>query len=189
MGFLSTCDSPFSLDDLAARIRKSSNFRFAWQFYRLSGMELRSPSDVRQALETIIANADLHRFLQNTFESMCDEAFESEPLHEHCQVADASEEFVNILASAAGDHLGAYSRELRPANAGEKLEVKELFGCVGSYYAFQLLPGNVPDCSTCREYNNHLFTTWFYGVAWDWCLFVSWPSRELFWIGCLTDTD
>jgi hypothetical protein len=52
-----------------------------------------------------------------------------------------------------------------------------------------LLPGNSPDCLACRNHNNHLFSTWFYGVAWDWCLFAIWPHCDLFWVGCLTDTD
>jgi hypothetical protein len=189
MSYLVTCNSPFSLEDLAVRIRNSSNFRFGWQFYQINGIAPRSPMDVRRALNSIVATPDLHRFLQESFEATYDDVFEIEPVHEHCQVAAASDEFENILASAAGDHLGAYSQELRPAKGGEKQEIGELFGSVGSYLQYQLLPGKVPGCSTCGQSDNHLFTTWFYKVAWDWCLFASWPSRELFWMGCLTDTD
>jgi hypothetical protein len=189
MGTLAKCDSPFSLDTLAVQIRKSSNFRFDWQFFRLTGIDSRSPSGVRQALDSIIATDDLHQFLRESFEATYNDEFEIGPLHEHCRIAAASDEFDGILAAAAGDHLGAYSRELRPATADEKREVRELFGRVGNFCAYQLLPGDISGCPACREHGSHLFTTWFYGVAWDWCLLASWPDRELFWMGCLTDTD
>jgi hypothetical protein len=189
MDFLAVCNSSFSLEDLAARIRKSSNFRFEWEFYRFRGIDTRSTTGVRRALDEIIATPDLHRFLQESFVAKYDKRFEIEPIHKHCQVVTASDEFENILASAAGNHLGAYSRVVRAANAAEKEEIKDLFGCVGSYCAFQLVAGNDPSCSACRHHNNHLFSTWFYGVAWDWCLFASWPRHGLFWMGCLTDTD
>jgi hypothetical protein len=189
MGHLVKCADTFSLDDLAARVCRSSNFRFAWQFFHSNGIAPQSLQGVRSALDSIIATSDLHQFLREFFQPMYDDAFKIEPLHEHCQVVPAADEFEGILASAAGDHLGAYSRELRPANASEIQEIRELYASLGSYGAYQMLPGEVPDCPTCRTYNNQLFTNWFYGVAWDWCLFTSWPSRELFWMGCLTDTD
>jgi len=189
MGRLITCAAPFSLDDLAARIRKSSNFRFSWQFFQAEEIALQSPADIRSAVDSIIVTPNLHRFLQETFQATYDDVFKIEPLHEHCQVATASGEFENTLASAGGDHLGAYSRKLRRANASEIQEIQDLFGCIGRYSTFELLPGKSSDCPTCRSYSNHLFTTWFYGVAWDWCLLASWPSRDLLWMGCLTDTD
>lgn len=139
----------------------------------------------------MIASPDLHRFLREAEEAMYGdgESFEIEPLHDHCRVVAARDDFENILASAAGDHLGAYSRELRSAHSDEKQKIGDLFESVDHYCPYQLLPGNIPGCSECRERNNHLFTTWFYGVAWDWCLFATWPTRALFWIGCLTDAD
>ena len=189
MVYLATCDGPFSLDDLAARIRKSSNFRVSWQFYQCGGIDPRSPAIIRQALEAIIATPELNKFLQESFEPMYAEAFEVEPLHEHCRVEAAASEFENILARAASDHLGAYSRQLRDATAAEKQEIKELFGCIGEYRAYELLPGSVAGCPACRNLNNHLFSSWFFGVAWDWCLFALWPRRNVLWVCCLTDTD
>jgi hypothetical protein len=189
MVYLATCESPLSLDDLAARIRKSSNFRFSWQFYQCNGVDPQSPTDIRQALEAIIDTPDLHKFLQESFEPMYAEAFEVESLHEHCRVDAAASEFENILARAAGDHLGAYSQQLRDATLTEQQLIKEVFGCMGEYRAYELLPGNIPGCPACRNHNNHLFSSWFLGVAWDWCLFALWPRCNLFWVGCLTDTD
>ncbi len=186
--YLSTCDSPFSLNEVAAQIRKSSNFRFSWQFFQCSGIDPKSPANIRQALEAIIAMPDLHKFLLESFEPMYAELFEVAPLHEHCRV-DADGELENILARAAGDHLGAYSKHLRDATETEKRAVKELFECVGDYYAYELLPGSVAGCLVCQDHSNHLFSTWFFGVAWDWCLFALWPRRNLLWVGCLTDTD
>jgi hypothetical protein len=189
MAYLATCDSPFSLNDLAARIRKSSNFRFAWQFYQCSGFGPKSPLSIRHALEAIIDTPELHAFLQESFEPMYADAFAIEPLHRHCRVDAAAGEFENILARAGGDHLGAYSKPLRDATAGEKQAIKELFKCPGQYRAYELLPGNVAACPVCRSHNSHLFSRWFYGVAWDWCLFALWPRCKLLWVGCLTDTD
>jgi len=186
---LAACDSSFSIDDLAARIRKSSNFRFNWQFYQCTGIDPESPTELRQALDAIITMPELHEFLRGSFDPMYADAFAVEPLHEHCQVVPAAGEFENILAAAAGDHLGAYSQKMRDATTGEKQRINKLFGGIGEYRAYRLTPGNIPDCAMCRDGDNHLFSTWFFGVAWDWCLIALWPQRNLLWMGCLTDTD
>lgn len=185
---LLTTEDPINLAGLATRIRSSSNFRINWQFYDFDGIDPRSPAGVREALNLIIAAPELHRFLRESFEELDDLKFEIEPLHEHCRV-ELTSDFENVLAAAATDHLGAYSRDMRPATAQECAEVAELFRGAGEYVAYQLLPGNVPGCPVCSKFNNHLFSTWFDGVAWDWCLLSAWPDRNLFWLGCLTDTD
>lgn len=183
MVYLATCDAPFSLDELAARIRKSSNFRFCWQFFHCGGIDPQSTTDIRQALEAIIATPELHEFLQESFEPMYAEAFEVTPLHEHCCVISATGELENTLACAANDHLGAYSQTLRDATAAEAEEIENLFGSIGQYCGYQLLP------SSGGRHNDHVFSSWFFGIAWDWCLFAFWPHRNLLWVGCLTDTD
>jgi hypothetical protein len=188
MKSLSTTADPFNLEGLAARVRSSSNFWFNWQFYDFDGIDPRSPVDIRAALSRIIAEPGLHQFLRDSIDDKSDRAFEIDSLHEHCRV-ELTADFENILAAAAADHLGAYSRDMRPATAGECAEVAKLFGSAGEYVAFQLLPGKIADCPVCRTHNNHLFTTWFEGVAWDWCLLATWPDRHLLWLGCLTDTD
>lgn len=186
---LDPCNDPFSLTELASRIRRSSNFRFDWQFYRCIGIDLDKPSAVREILDLIIATDGLHRFLRESFKPMYDEAFAITPVHEHCQILDATNVFENTLARAANDHLGAYSRDLREANPGEKQAIEDLFSQLGDYRPYELVPGNIPGCPVCDEYNHHLFSTWFYDVAWDWCLFVAWPKHSVLWMGCLTDTD
>lgn len=138
MVYLARCDSHFSLNDLAAQIRKSSNFRFVWQFYQCSGVDPQAPATIRQALEAIIATPELHAFLRESFEPMSDEAFKVKPLHEHCRVDAVAGEFENILARAASDHLGAYSQQLRDATADEKQSIKELFERMGEYRAYAL---------------------------------------------------
>ena len=76
-----------------------------------------------------------------------------------------------------------FTRNLRNATGDEIQEIKDLFGSIGQYRAYELLPGSV------GHHNNHLFSSWFFGVAWDWCLLALWPRRNLLWVGCLTDTD
>jgi len=58
----STDDPLYTSTPLAVRIRKSSNFRFSWQFYRFDAIDPRSPVGVREALELIIDSPDLHQF-------------------------------------------------------------------------------------------------------------------------------
>lgn len=191
MVFLAVCESPFSLNDLAAQIRNSSNFRFSWQFYQFhqyTGADHQLPRSVWQALEAMIATPKLHEFLRESFEAMYAETFEVKLFHEHCRVEAAEGDFESILARAASDYLGAYS-QLRDATTAKKRAIKKLFGGIGEYRAYQLAPGNIAGCPACRNHNNHLFSSWFFGVAWDWCLIAVWPSRDLLWIGCLTDTD
>ncbi len=186
MRSLSICDCLLPLDDLAAQIRKSSNFRFAWQFYQVHGTQLLTPADARWALELIIEKSELHQFLKDSFDqeaSIGSNLFDIGPLHEQSVVVSADGEFEDIFARAAGDHLGAYSKSMRrTASTTEKQSVKAIFGSIGDYRAFQLIQGASAD------YNSHLFTTWFDCVAWDWCLMASWPMQQAFWLGCLTDT-
>jgi hypothetical protein len=181
-------DAPLNVGNLAARIRSSSNFRFSWQFYQFDGIDPRSSSGVRAALDMIIESPDLHQFLREAFDDMYHEKFTIEPLHEHCRI-ESTPEFESTLAAAAADHLGAYSPDLRSATTEECAEVAEIFHGAGDCCAYKVLPGNVAGCSTCQVFKNHLFTNWFYCVAWDWCFLTTWPSRKLLWIGCLTDTD
>jgi hypothetical protein len=189
MSELVTIDPPFALDGLARRIRATSNFRFDWQFYLADGFDLGSAKGVRAALGEIIATPDLHRFLRDGFVPLYAKAFSIEPVHEHCLLVDANGEVENVLAAAAGDHAGAYSRIVRSATAAERREVEEAFGGLGAYRSFTLKPGETAGCVRCRHYANHLFSEWFYGVAWDWCLFAAWPAIDVMWMGCLTDTD
>ena len=147
MSYLAVCESPFSLEDLAKRIRSSSNFRFAWQFYSFEGIDPRSPDGIRKALDSIIADPELHRFLRDSFDAMYDDAFAIEALHQHCRMVSAPDDLEDVLASAAGNRLGAYSPDLRASTAREKEAVRQLFGGAGGYFAYQLLPGEAPGCA------------------------------------------
>jgi hypothetical protein len=186
---LSPIPDPVSLDDLAARIRNSSNFRFNWQWYALDHEVMPSPAAARMILKHVIEVPECHQFLRGTFDDMYEREFKVEPIHEHCRIQPADGRLPDVLAAAAGDHLGAYSRELRSATVSERSEADRAFQCMGDYRAFELLPGEVPGCKQCQDYWNHLFTNWFYSVAWDWCFCAIWSNRPLAWVGCLTDTD
>jgi len=180
---------PFSLDAIAKRIRQSSNFRFDWQFYSFSHLDRHSPADALNATNYIIDTPACHAFLRDSFKPMYDESFSIERIHKHATFAPANDQLTNVLAAAANDTLGAYSRNLRNASTQDRLNVSQLFSATGDFCAFQLQPGNVKGCSGCKQHNSHLFSTWFYGVAWDWCFVVTWPQAKHLWLGCLTDTD
>jgi hypothetical protein len=179
-------DAPLALAPLADAVRASSNFRFAWQWFSCPKTAQSGVHEARSILGAVIGRADCHAFLS---ESVDASPFTIEPLHEHVgfDVADGS--FEQILARAAADQLGAYSRILSETTPGQVAEVRALFGSLGPYRAYELNPGSVAGCPTCKHHNNHLFTSWFYGVAWDWLFCVRWTERPLTWIGCLSDTD
>jgi hypothetical protein len=101
-------------------------------------------------------------------------------------VEEAGGELEDVLAAAAGDRLVSYSRELRPSTEAEKAGIAEIFEMAGPYRPFELRPGAVPGCPECAHHNNHVFSSWFYGVAWDLTFVVMWPSESLAWVGCLT---
>lgn len=190
MGQLIPCQDAFDLSDLCRKIRASSNFSVAWQFYCVEGFDLSNARDVRRAMDQIIAQPELHEFLKKSFVSRYyDDQFQVNPIHEHCCIQSADSTFENTLAKIAGDHAGAYS-QLRPATDKERKAIASLFsGPSSPYFAFQLMPGRESSCTECKSHNNEIFSSWFYGVAWDWCFLVGWPGLNLLWIGCLTDTD
>src|SRR5262245_32574072 len=95
-------DDLLDLEQFAACIRQSSNFRFAWQFYEFKGYDGCSTAGVRAMLDLMIATPELHQFLRDSFENLYDDTFEIQALHAHCRVAGGSD-FETILASAAGD--------------------------------------------------------------------------------------
>ena len=180
---------PIDLQTLAASIRRSSNFRFSWQFYSVFTEALDSLGTVAKILDAIIAQPELHSFLAETLDDIYPRQFRIEPLHKHASVIPDGSFFLDTVARASLDRLGAYSRDLSPSTAQEREPIHKLFSQKGRYSAFTVVPGNNPDCEICRQHNSHLFSNWFYDVAWDYTLFVSWPNSALFWMGCLTDTD
>ena len=179
-------DAPLSLDALAAVVRASSNFRFAWQWFSCPAGARSGIDGARDILAAVIRRAECHAFLAESADAS---AFTIEPLHEHAEFAPADGAFEQVLARAAADQLGAYSRIVSQPTAAQVSQIGGLFGSLGPYRAFELNPGAVSACKTCKHHNNHLFTSWFYGVAWDWLFCVRWTESPFIWIGCLSDTD
>ena len=61
--------------------------------------------------------------------------------------------------------------------------------CKASPRTARQVIGEMEGCLECRGHNAHLFSDWFYGVAWDWCYCVIWEARRLVGLLCMTDTD
>jgi hypothetical protein len=183
---LEPIDAPIELEPLAARVRASSNFRFSWQWFSCPPSASTETGEVRRILEAVIDRPDCHAFLNDSRDPG---PFTIERLHEHVGFAAADGSFEQALARAAADQLGAYSRTYLAATPDQAKEIRDIFGALGPYRAFELTPGNVVGCSTCKHHNSHVFSSWFYGVAWDWLFCVRWTERPFAWIGCLSDTD
>ena len=187
--YLAPTTDPIDLKELATSIRRSSNFRFTWQFFTVTGKDLDSIGTVAELLSIVIEQPQLHSFLAKTLDEIYPRHLEVEPLHKHASIVLDPSSFLDTMARASLDRLGAYSRNLSPATADEREVIHKQFSQIGRYWAFTIDPGNSRDCSICQQHNNHLFSNWFYGVAWDYIFLVSWPHASVFWIGCLTDTD
>lgn len=182
-------DDPFDLAPLAASIRRSSNFRFAWQFLAVHADDLQSVGTVAAVLDAMIRTPALHSFLIETMDDIYPRKFEIEPLHCHASIVADKSCFLDTITRASLDRLGAYSRELDASTAGEREPIHKLFSSAGRYFAYTIRPGARPDCDVCQHHNSHLFSNWFFDVAWDYTFMLTWPLASLFWIGCLTDTD
>jgi hypothetical protein len=175
-------------EQIAARIRRSSNFRVAWQLFEWDRPCKATARTARQVLETIVLVPELQAFLASS-EPPLAKPPNVQRIHAHCVFKTAFGTFERSLARAASDRLGAYSRILADAPAEEIKGVEKLFLGLGPYVPFELLPGDVEGCAECRRHNGHLFSDWFYGVAWDWCYCVIWEDRSLVGLLCMTDTD
>lgn len=184
-----TTEDLIDLSTMARSIRGSSNFRFAWQFYRVDRPHSNSPHFIQHLLKHIILDPILHEFLRTTFDDMYCSTFKIEELHEHCSIEESTNQFLDTMARAENHRLGAYSRDLHSSTARERERITQVFGELGAFTAFDITPGKQDGCEICKQYNHHLFTNWFFDVAWDFTYFVTWPKRDIVWMGCLTDTD
>ncbi len=180
---------PLELDKLARKIRKSSNFRFERLWFRLPT----EPRDANQVasdlLVHIVHSQDAHQVLQSSFDPMYDEQLTLQLPHEHSHWVSEPGRVESVLAQAAADRLGAYSRRRSPATPRERRRIEKLLASIGTYVALELRRGSQDGCPECQEDDNHLFTTWFYGVAWDWCFVVLWPEQRIACVILMTDTD
>jgi hypothetical protein len=182
--------APIDLRDLARAVRASSNFPFEVIFFRWEGDGRPVAEEARTVLETFIATPELHAPLRERFHGGYRPGthFETSPLEAHAAVVAAGEEFEGELARASLDRAGAYSRSLQPASTEEARIVSEMFGALGRYEVAKLAAQPVPGCPTCG-WDSHLFSNWFFGVAWDWCYVVLWREGHTAAIVCMTDTD
>ena len=187
--FLTPIDDPVDLEGLAKAIRGSSNFRFAWQFFRVYGEDLRASATVAQALDVIVKNSEHHSFLADSMDPRFPQRFEIHPLHIHATLELDGGCFLDTMACASLDRLGAYSCDVSPSTSDERREIHRIFSGPGRYFAFHPQRGDDPDCEHCRKRNNELFSNWFFDVAWDFTFLVTWQDASLLWMGCLTDTD
>lgn len=186
---IAAVDDFIDLTQIATSIRASSNFRFAWRFFRVTGIDLRSHGGVMAAFNAIVDQADLHAFLRGTLDDIYPRDFTIERLHKHCSLTTAKGQFLDTMARAANDRLGAYSRSLSASTSVERGVIESLFSRLGHFYAFTTTPGSQDGCEICARHNSHLFSNWFFDVAWDFTFFVTWPDVETLWMGCLSDTD
>jgi hypothetical protein len=186
---ITTVEDLIDLTRIATLIRASSNFRFAWRFFRVTGNDLRSLGGVMAAFNAITDRADLHSFLRDTLDDIYPRDFTIERLHKHCSLTAAKGEFLDTMARAANDRLGAYSRSLSASTSAERGVIESHFSRLGHFYAFTITPGSQDGCDVCANYNSHLFSNWFFDVAWDFTFFVTWPHARTLWMGCLSDTD
>ena len=182
-------DGPLDFRGLAAKIRSSSNFRVASQVFQWEGPCPATPRTAKQALDTIVLVPELQTFLTESLDPHDTSPLQIEPLHAECIFERASGSFERTLARAAADRLGAYSRILAEAIPADVESVQNVFRALGPYVPFEFLLGQPERCVQCRHEPREYFSSWFYGVAWDYCYCVIWESRRLVWMGCMTDTD
>jgi len=186
---LTPIDDRLDLAALASAIRSSSNFRFAWQFFSLHTDDLHSSSTVAASLDEIVRRPDLHSFLSDSMDDIYPRKFEINQLHRHASIVNNNGYFLDIMACASLDRLGAYSRDLSSSTSDERDVIHRVFSSIGEYTAFYTEPGKHPDCEYCKSHNNDLISNWFFDVAWDFTFLLTWPTVSLLWMGCLTDTD
>ena len=188
MQIIEALPAPFDLSELEKSIRASSNFSFACPFYRYENANPVSPRGARAFLDAIIATPELQAELRHTFATLYSTTFEIYALEPHAVFEPAADRMENLLASASRNHAGAYSLNLRDATGSEKTLIATQFGILGDYLVLELVGREHPGCPTCDR-TSHLFSNWFYGVAWDWCFLVVWPVAKIAALVCATDTD
>jgi len=188
MYLVELADAPIALEALAGKVRASSNFSFASIFYLYEDANPTTPRGALAVFDAILETPELDRVLRNSWVRDYRSTFELDRREKHALLVPVEGRLENVLASAAHDHAGAYSRVLRDATSSERAEVAELFGSMGRYQCFELVARPEPGCSTCG-YRSEFFSNWFYGTAWDWCFFVVWEEKKVVGLICLTDTD
>ncbi len=177
---------PIDMSDAASKIRASSNFRFAWQFHQIDGVETVDANACRALLNAVVADPTLHEFLRSSIDDIYPREFEICPLHDHCQFANAPMILsIPLLAVCLTTwaRIHATFENRTPTNAAL---CERHFRLLGDFAAYSIFPGNDPDCDECKQYNHQVYSNWFFDVAWDYTYFVVWPDSKIVWVGCFS---
>lgn len=170
---MSEDDHLFDFSDWRQKIEGHSNFCVASQWFGsardLSGNEV----EAQELFDYVVKNENGHRFLLQQ-----EGLIEIEP-SSPTFVLD-NQNFIETLTKIAFGKEGAYRTE-EPMLYSEREQIGVLFGL--DFVAFELRPKDG------EHHNAHLFSSWFYGTAWDWCFIVIWPTTHRIWMLCLSDTD
>jgi len=177
------------LKQLEIDIRKSSNFQFAHQFFHVNISSLQDSKKLPFVLNQIADAPELHQFLINNFTNIYSVDFEINHLDEFSYFENDRELFGQILAGASHDIMGAYSKQLRIPTKKEVEEIFELFGSLGNFDGFVLKTRKHERNKDYEAIGAAHFSSWFYDVAWDYLIVATWPKENIFWLGCLSDTD
>ncbi|PHR88853.1 MAG: hypothetical protein COA78_36165 [Blastopirellula sp.] len=130
-----------------------------------------------------------HSFLADQDPQSEGEQYTFDPIHRHARWVANNEEVLDILARGRLNKLGAYSTSHQEPSRQEKDRIDALLSAKGPYKSYSLWQGDDPTCAVCSQYNNHLFSNFFYEVAWDWCIQIVWADVQECCIIFLTDTD
>lgn len=178
------------LKELEIAIGKSSNFEFVHQFFSTTISSLADPETLIDVLNHIADVPELHQFLLGQADySSSSEEFRINRLDKFSYFKKDKAFFGEILAGAALDIIGAYSKTLRFATPEEAETATKPFERFGKFEGFMLSRHPSENYHENRSTAPAYYCSWFFDVVWDYLLIATWPEKKIFWIGCLTDSD
>lgn len=183
-----TIEDVLGLQDLASAIRRESNVRFAWQFYRIDTDVVDSAATFARVLDLTLTTPELHSFLAADFAEFYAPAFRIGSLHRHASIVESPALFLDTVTRARLGRYGLSTENFTPVTRQERGFVPNLFLQLGRFSVVTTSPGTDPSCDVCRDSNNHLFSSWFRSDFSNDAFLVVWPGNSLAWMGCLTDT-
>ena len=135
---ISKLSDPLDLTEVATRLRSSSNFRFAWQFYQIADAPEKMVDACRSLLETVVLYLELHEFLRTTNNGVYRHELKMWHVAEPCELREPTADFTETFASAEFDHLGAYSNILRHATQQKRKYGEGIFARMGEFVAYSM---------------------------------------------------